>query len=428
MTDQALTGPTSVGDTALLFRANGGIDRSVLPTGSPEDIRLVVEGLPVEFHCHGIGGMDFSRFRDVDLEQIETMAAREGIYCLPVSFVPYPDFEAFLAMMRLFERRRAEGLHRHLVGFAMEGPILASVGGTPADGVWLPSKHEWTRIAECGSRGLQYIVLSPDALESYSPFAPALTPDHPDLEWIVRTLLDHGVRPSLGHFLKEDPRRSAECVERCVQVAHDAGARPYSGAIITDHLFNDMPQWFVHCWRTAEDRLRRDAEFAAQDVASWELDNLVERCGPVPAALMRAAHDGDLVTCVNFDGDHVDIEIARRAAEIVGSRSVIAMTDRTDSPTLGNQVLRRRPDNTLYYQADGIVAAGTQHIHRQIGNLLRAGMSEHDAWMLTSLTPLHVLGDRTEAGLLSGIGAGGTRYVGHEGHWTLPETVGARRR
>ncbi len=396
----------------------------------PPTVQHLARGLPVEFHCHGIGSADFSDLGRLSLSAVEEAAAREGVRCVPTLYLPFSRFEAFLAMMQRFSERRADGLHENIVGFAVEGPMLGSFGGTPEDGVWLPTRREWLQLAECGPLGLRYVVISPDALLPDSPLAAAKTLEHPELEWIVRTLLEHGVRPALGHFLKTSPEASAECVQRTVESAREAGARPFSGDVTTDHLFNDMPLRFVHAWRTRQDRERRQVELAAADLASWSIDTVLEQCGPVPGTIMREAHLGGLVACLNFDGEHVDIEVAKRAAELIGSRSVIAMTDRTDRPFLGSQALSRRADNSLYYQAKGIVAAGSRDIDAQIDNMRHCGISEADIWTMVMATPSRVLGlpqcDAPQT-YLTCIGTDGKRYFRSGDEWATPcrETFGS---
>jgi hypothetical protein len=402
------------GDAATLTLSDG-----MVPTGG---IQRFVDGLPVEFHCHGMGTTDFSDLAGLSLSGLEESARSEGVWCLPTIYLPYSKLAAFEGLMQRFAVRNAQGLHRSVVGFAIEGPLLGAFGGTPEDGVWGPTKREWERLAMCGPMGLQYIVLSPDGLQPGSPLAPNGKDDYPSIEWIVQILLAHGVRPGFGHFMKSNAPLAAECIERALEAAQGAGARPFSGDVLTDHLFNDMPLNFKHAWRT-DDRSRRELELREVDLPSWSLGNLEERCGPVPAALMRAAHAGKLTLCLNFDGEHVDIEVAKRAVELVGPRSVIAMTDRTDKPRLGSQKLTRRADNTLYYQSQGIVAAGSQHIDRQISNMRRAGIDEQSIWTMTTGTPARVLNlptrDRDMA-FLTCVDARGDRFFHNGARWTAP--------
>jgi N-acetylglucosamine-6-phosphate deacetylase len=383
------------------------------------DVDLAVPGLPVEFHCHGIGNIDFSDLDRLSLEAVEAAARAEGVRCLPTVSLPYRQLDRFVSVMGEFAERRAAGAHTHVVGLALEGPLLGSFGGTPADGVWAPTRAEWERLAACGPLGLRAMVLSPDALLPASPLAALRGPQHPDLAWVVRLLVDHGVRPALGHFLRSDPARTAECIREALDLAAGAGVRPFSGGVVTDHLFNDMPLHFVHAWRTEERRPARRAELAGARLDEWSLGSVVELCGDVPGTLIREAHAGRLTLCLNFDGDHVDIEVARRAAELVGSRSVIVMTDRTDRPCFGGQPLSRRPDNSLYYQSDGIVAAGSTGIDRQILTMRGAGIPERDVWAMACFTPSAVLGlpAPDDPGSWSWVDRDGARHFRHPMGW-----------
>jgi hypothetical protein len=235
------------------------------------------------------------------------------------------------------------------------------------------------------------MVMSPDALIPESPLANGKTDKHPDVTWAVRALMERGVRPAFGHFLRKNPEASAGCIEACLDAAVSAGARPFRGDVVTDHLFNDMPLNFKHAWRTREAKARKAIELKELELESWSLDNLHERCGVVPAAIARAAHSGLLTACINFDDEHVAIEIAKRAVEIIGVEQIMAMTDRTDRPHLGSQRLTRRDDNSLYYQAAGIVAAGSQPLDRQIRNMRQAKIDDRTIWNLVSLNASRVL-------------------------------------
>jgi N-acetylglucosamine-6-phosphate deacetylase len=376
-----------------LYRRDGTREQISVPAAKIADVRgsRFIEGLPVEFHCHGMGNVDFSAFDDFDLEEVERLAAAEQVWVIPTVYMPYSKFEGFLRLLRRFSERRADGLHRHLIGFAVEGPMLGSFGGTPEDGVWLPTYSEWERLFACGRFGLQYVVMSPDALLPESPLAAKRTKDHPDVEWVVASAIAHGVRPALGHFLRKNPEASAACVERCLEAAVKAGARPFRGDVVTDHLFNDMPLSFKHAWRTREQKVKRTHELPAVRLEEWTLENIDARCGVVPAAIMRGANAGVLTACINFDNEHVAIEVAKRAVEIIGAESIMAMTDRTDRPSLGSQALTRRDYNTLFYQAGGIVAAGSQPLDRQITNMREAGIDERTLWALVSLNASRIL-------------------------------------
>lgn len=358
---------------------------------SPATAGYVVPTLPIEFHCHGIGAVDFSDIEHFDLEGVDRAAAAEGVLCIPTLYIPHSKLDAFVRFMATFARMRRGGGLRYLPAIALEGPLLASFGGTPEMGVWPPSKAEWERLARCGELGLRYMVLSPDALLAGTTAA-QMSPDHPSLEWIIALLAEAGIKPALGHFNKVDPAGSAECVERVLRVARGRGRGGEPAPVITDHLFNDMPLKVPHAWRSRQARARRDQEIAEIRLEEWTVDNLRERVGDVPAALVRGARAGELKICLNFDGEHVDPALCRRAVEVIGSSGIILMTDRTDAPLLGGQRLTKQEDSTLWYQEKGIVAAGSQPLDRQMGNMRRMGIGEAEIWEMAAFVPSAVLG------------------------------------
>ncbi|WP_343235853.1 hypothetical protein [Streptomyces sp. SID10815] len=345
-----------------------------------------VPSLPVEVHCHGLGDVDFSDFSRMDLKQLNEAARAEGIVCIPTLYLKQERLDDFVAFMGEFARMRADGVLPYVGAMALEGPLVASFGGTPATSVWAPSRQEWAKLASCGPLGLVYLMLSPDALTPGSYLAPALPADYPKLEWIVTTLVEAGVRPALGHFTREDPQLGADCVEAAISAAEAADFPGAGVRVITDHLFNEMPLLIKHAFRTSRAKAERDRVIASYDLPSWNLADLHEQVGPVPAAIIRAAHAGRITACLNFDGEHVDFAIAQRAVELAGPSNMMLMTDRSDTPDLGGQRLHRDTENSLWYQHEGVVAAGTQPIDQQIANVRGLGVPEADIWHLVSFT------------------------------------------
>ena len=103
--------------------------------------------LPVEVHCHGFGPVDFSDLGALDLDRLEAASVAEGVCVIPTLYLHRDCLGAFEAMMSAYAARRADGDLRRIVGVALEGPLLASHGGTPAATVWLPTRREWERLA-----------------------------------------------------------------------------------------------------------------------------------------------------------------------------------------------------------------------------------------------------------------------------------------
>ncbi|MGK4585455.1 hypothetical protein [Kitasatospora sp. HPMI-4] len=379
--------------------------------------------LPVEVHCHGFAGVDFSEFDQLDLLALEQVCAQEGVLSIPTLYLHRERLAEFERFMARYAAMRSAGRIPHVVGVALEGPLLASHGGTPAATVWAPTRQEWERLARLGESGLCYIVLSPDAFTPASDFHGQLTDRHPGFDWIIPTLVGHGVRPALGHFTRADPRRSAELVGEIVDLAWSAEWNGTGDRVVTDHLFNDMPLNIRHAFRTTRARAGRDAALASYDLPGWSLAAMDEIAGPVPAAIMREAAAGRIAACINFDGEHVDLAIATRAVQLVGPEHAMMMTDRCDSARLGGQVLSQGEENGLWYQENGVVAAGSQPLAQQLRNALGQRIEGEQLWNLAAGTAHRAFGITPPAaedfadGLLSA-----TRQA-----WSALEAAGGQR-
>jgi len=342
----------------------------------------------IDFHCHGVGDFDLSFPRDTDLFQVDRILKLEGIAVVLVFSLPQSQLEHFEALLETYRAARQRREICNILGIALEGPVLSLVGGTPESGCWNPTRAQWERIAALGPKGLVYCVLSPDCEVNAGA-------GHPDnIGWVARTLSCQGVMPALGHFKKHDPKRSAAAItEMCESLARDG-----LGPLITDHLFNDMPLNFKHSWRTAAEKSNRAAELASILGDEWSVETIEDKLGPVPAAIVRQAWLGHLKVCLNFDGDHVDIDICKKAVDLIGAENVILMTDRIAGHRFGGRRLSTRPDNTLLYQDQKIVAGGTQTVVSQLGNMLRAGIGSEAVYRIAFDNPRALLRDRKPDG------------------------------
>ncbi|MCX4527005.1 MULTISPECIES: hypothetical protein [unclassified Streptomyces] len=346
----------------------------------------------MEVHCHGFGDVDFSDFTKVDLERLDAWCAREGVLSLPTMYLHRAQLGEFEAFVRDYDRMRSEGGLRHIAGIALEGPLLASHGGTPASTVWAPSRAEWERLAALGEFGLKYTVLSPDAFSPASELHDAPGARETGFEWLVPLLMAHGIRPALGHFTRADPARSAAQVDEIVELAWQSQWAGAGARVVTDHLFNDMPLTIRHAFRTTRARKERDEIIASYDLPNWTLRGMADIAGPVPAAIMRQAAAGRIAACINFDGEHVDLAIAARAVQLMGVENSMMMTDRCDSARLGGQDLHQTSDNGLWYQDAGVVAAGSVPLARQMANARSQGLSDEDVHALVAATAHRVFG------------------------------------
>ncbi|MDT0456456.1 hypothetical protein RM550_12035 [Streptomyces sp. DSM 41527] len=356
-------------------------------------------GLPVEVHCHGFDEVDFSEFAALDLVLLDRKCAEENVACIPTLYLRQNRLAEFEQFMQRYRALRVAGRIPHLVGIALEGPLLASHGGTPAATVWAPTRHEWERLARLGDLGLVYTVISPDAFTTASGLYDNLDDRHPRLDWIVPLLMAHGVRPALGHFTKADPQGAAELVRDIVDLAWQSEWTGSGARVITDHLFNDMPLNIKHAFRTSAARAKRESTLAAYDLPNWTLADMDQIAGPVPAAIMNEAAAGRIAACINFDGEHVDLAIAARAAGLMGHANTMLMTDRCDSARIGGQELHQTDDNGLWYQDGGIVAAGSQPLARQMRNAQQMGVADAPLWQLVAGTAHRAFGTGAPAEL-----------------------------
>jgi len=239
----------------------------------------------------------------------------------------------------------------------------------------------------CPITGSITMVLSPDILLDNSTLRSA----YPSLEWIFELLIEAGIQPAFGHFVKQQPVQSTEYVRTLLKVAERLVDKVSKHPFLTDHLFNDMPRHFHHAWRTPQEKAQRTNDLKNMHIDNWNWDNLDEVLGEVPAILLRAAREGYLLICLNFDGDHIDLEICRRIVQLLGPDRIIAMTDRTDCNQLGDQKLESHYGNSLRYQNESVLAAGSQSIDQQIHNMRDISLSEEQIWKMTCFVPSRVL-------------------------------------
>jgi len=354
---------------------------------NPNDLGLLTElsENAIDVHCHGIGRFDFTRIQALDLEEIEVILSKRKQYAILTLYLPKPDFDRFLQMIVSFHQGRKQGKYPHILGFGLEGPFIASHGGTPEEGVWLPSQQHWQAIATCGKYGLVYTILSPDAQLPASHLYTSAP--QPSLTWIAETLLEGGVLPVPGHFTKSDPAASASALQSLFDVVAAWGVMP----TITDHLFNDMPLKFKHAWRTPDEKMCRDRELGVLGLTSWSLENLIEFMGPVPATILTNAMKGVVKVCVNFDGEHVDLAIVKKTIQLIGSENMIMMTDSIESRKLADRELHMKPGSGLLYQDQEIVAAGSSGIDTQIKNMVNMGLSRTQIKNMTHSVLNHIL-------------------------------------
>lgn len=346
----------------------------------------------IDVHCHGVGRFDFTEIPDIELQEIENILAERHHFSILTLYLPYHNLSDFIDMLNFFHEGKQAGKYQHILGLGLEGPLLASHGGTPHQGVWVPTKEEWRVIASCGKKGLLYVISSPDAKLNNDNKAAHLSSYPDDFNWIVETLIAGGVLPAAGHFAKEDPKSIAQKL----QSSYDIIACSAIGVTVTDHLYNDMPHNFKHAWRTPNEKEKRDEELAKLDIESWTLDNLDEKLGPVPATMIRNAKKGVVKIAMNFDGEHVDLAIVKKTVELVGAENMLMMTDSIESKRLAGRDLTMHEGSSLLYQGEDIVAAGSQDVLKQIENMIGIGLTEDQIQLITHDVPSLVIARRQQ--------------------------------
>lgn len=333
------------------------------------------------YHFHGLGRFDFSMLNPDDLDELQELAAAQGLEILPTVYLQREALPQFTAVVEAYGRARREGRLSNIAGFAVEGPLLGPQGGIPRTSRWFPTGSEWRALARLGRHGLRYVVMAPDAMELGDEIERGFT-----FSDLLLELYGQGARVALGHFHRDDPARSARRVNDVLELLHSR----YSNSpflVLTDHLFNDMPRRFRHAWRTVEQREHRDGELAEFLSHKWEDSDLSCLLGPVPAAMLAAAHRGLLMPCLNFDGHHVDLEICRKTFEYLGEDRLIALTDHTELPTMAAEPLVRDEYSKLWLRDDGTVAAGSTGHLLQVENMRSIGLSKTAIDKLFFTTP-----------------------------------------
>jgi N-acetylglucosamine-6-phosphate deacetylase len=330
-------------------------------------------------HCHGVSRFDFTEIPELELQTIDDVLAERGHNCVLTLYLPRKYFEGFLNLTEIFHRLKEQGKLTHIEGFALEGPLLDSYGGTPGSSIWMPDKQQWNDLAHCGKNGLIYVIMSPDAAQTNGL----------SVRQISEILLDGNVLPAPGHFTKTNPMASARALQSIFDAVEESGH-----VTVTDHLFNDMPLNFKHAWRTPGEKAKRKADLEIVNPSSWNINSIEQDLGPVPATMIRNARKGITKLCQNFDGEHVDLEIVQHAVRLVGAENMMMMTDTVESKRLGGQDLVMKDGSNLLYQDKGIVAAGTTNVEQQIKNMFSIGLNTVEVEAITNVIPRSVLTKR----------------------------------
>lgn len=318
----------------------------------------------IDFHCHGVGKYNFTNTLNHPLHLIQGELSRLNSKAVITFFLKQDQLSEFEVFAARYSDLRRGGKLDNILGLSIEGPLLASSGGTPIWASWAPSRSEWERISALGKHGLIYVVYS---MVEKSSERESLTDGN-----ILEILLENGVTPALGHFTKADPQRTADSIYMLYDYAEKLG----SGPLLSDHMFNDMPLRFKHAWRTQSEKQNRAADLLDLDLDSVTLDDADERLGVVPTALMKGAREGKVKLCMNFDGGHVDLAVCRKTVELVGADNLFMMTDKIPGASFAGQKLVSKRDSPLLFRPNGVVAGSSCTPHQQVLNMADAGFDK----------------------------------------------------
>lgn len=315
-------------------------------------------------HTHGLRDLDFSTMAPEKLFVLNEYAKHQNVVLAPSIFLRRDCIDHIESLLAFYDCNQRD-LDR-IAGFSIEGPMLGDEGGVPSNSIWRPTALEWARIARLGQVGLRYVVASPDRMPLNAAVSGVV------LRNVIDMFYDNGVRIAFGHFRHDSPARSADRAAEVLEYIlsfHNSD----KGAVLADHLFNDMPRRFKHVWRSAAEQDQRRDEIKPILAEDWTTADLDEAVGPVPAFLMRAARDGLLMPFLNFDGSHVDLEICRKAVDYIGVDHIVGITDDTAQPTLAGVDLSLDHESRLWINAEGVVAAGATGLKGQLENLAKLG-------------------------------------------------------
>jgi N-acetylglucosamine-6-phosphate deacetylase len=303
-----------------------------------------VTGL-VDIHCHGAVGAELGR----DAEGSRRAVAHHrdvGVTRLVASLVSAPA-ETLEQQVATLAPLVADGT---LAGIHLEGPFLAPArkGAHDPAALAAPDPALVERLVACAAAHG-----APGAIRHLT-FAPEL----PGSDELVRTLVAHGIRPSVGHTDAD-----AATAARTLATIADLQGAP---ALVT-HLFNGMAP-------------------------------LHHRAGGPVAAALTAAARGEAVVELITDGVHVAPEVVRMVFETVGPEHVALVSDATAATGLGDGYYRlgglavRVEHGTARLVGEGSIAGSTATLADCVQwSVEVAGVPLGDARTAATVTPARAL-------------------------------------
>jgi N-acetylglucosamine-6-phosphate deacetylase len=238
-----------------------------------------------------------------------------------------------------------------LAGIHLEGPFLAEArrGAHDPSALCDPDPGLVGRlVATAEAQGAPHALLQ-------MTFAP----ERPGSDRLVRALVEHGIRPAVGHTDSD----AASVARVLADVAELQGAP----ALVT-HLFNAMPP-------------------------------LHHRAGGPVAAALAAAARGEAVVELVADGVHVAAEVVRMVFETVGPDHVALVSDAMAATGLGDGTYRLGSlevvveRGTARTSATGAIAGSTATLADCVRWAVDvAGLPEEDVLVAAGRSPARALG------------------------------------
>jgi N-acetylglucosamine-6-phosphate deacetylase len=345
------------GDRIVYAGPRSGFDASDLPDA--EEVNLpdggsIFPGL-VDLHCHGAAAGDFSTGGIVDCRAAVDYLHRNGTTTLLASLVTAAP-EELLRGVRTLRRLADEGL---IAGIHSEGPFLSYARCGAQNPEWLRDPdHELLRLMLHEAGGWLKTMT----------YAPEL----PGADRLVRTLIENGVTPSLGHT-DADASVAAASLEGAAAGLSLWGGRTARPTVT--HLFNGMPPMHHR------------------------------KPGPV-ASCLRLASAGTVAVELVADGIHLAPEAVQMVFQLVGADNVVLVTDSMAAAGLpdGDYRLGRSAVSVqagmVTLQSTGALAGGTATLLEVVRRTIEAGVSPAEAVAAATCVPARVLGLETEVGSL----------------------------
>ncbi|GGL45115.1 N-acetylglucosamine-6-phosphate deacetylase [Phycicoccus endophyticus] len=300
----------------------------------------------VDIHCHGAAGAEYGSSIEGS-RTASALHAEAGVERRVASLVSAP-FARLVEQVGTLAPLVADGT---LEGIHLEGPFLAMGRRGAHDPAALadPDPALVERLAEAAALGG-----APDALRQMT-----FAPERPGAAALVRALVEHGVRPAVGHT-----EADAATTARTLAEVADLQNAP---ALVT-HLFNGMAPMHHRAG------------------------------GPVAVALTAAAR-GEAVVELITDGVHVSAEVVRMVFETVGPGAIALVSDAMAATGLGDGRYRlgglevEVTDGTARTTDTGSIAGSTSTLADCVRWATEvAGLPEEDVRTAATTTPLRALG------------------------------------